>query len=215
MIVWEASLTANSMNRGVLFAHDWPDGYDFMAMSNRLVSNLPAGVPKLSISQTSPTAQADIIAAVNETDGGTTQNPGLNAGQYLLNYTGHGTNASWRNPAFFSKDQTPSLTNANFPSLMVALTCLNGFFLGNFQNISFSEVMTAAPNGGAVAVWASTGETTPDVQEIMGARFYTKLGEGSIPRMGDLISDAKTQLPDGADVRLSWALIGDPMLKVR
>lgn len=215
VMTWEASLTANSMNRGVLFAHDWPDGYDFMAMSNRLVSNLPAGVPKLSISQTSATAQADIIAAVNETDGGTAQNPGPNAGQYLLNYTGHGTNASWRNTSFFSKDQAPSLTNAAFPSLMISLTCLNGYFFGNFQNISFSEVMTSAPNGGAVAVWASTGETTPDVQEIMATRFYAKLGQGSIPRLGDLINDAKAQVPAGADVRLSWALIGDPMLKVR
>ena len=204
-----------SMDRGVLFAHDWPDGYDFMAMSNRIVSNLPAAVPKLSISQTSSTAQADIIAAINETDGGTTQNPGPNAGQYLLNYSGHGTNASWRNPGFFSKDQAPLLTNAKYPSLMISLTCLNGYFLGNTINISFSEVMTSAANGGAVAVWASTGETTPDVQEIMATRFYSKLGEGNIPRIGDLINDAKSVLPARADVRLSWALIGDPMLKVR
>jgi hypothetical protein len=33
--------------------------------------------------------------------------------------------------------------------------------------------------------------------------------------MGDLIADAKAQVPAGADVRLSWALLGDPMLKVR
>lgn len=212
-IVWEAGLNANSMNRGVLFAHDWPDGYDFQAMSNRLMSNLPGGVPKLSISQTSPTGQADIIAATNETDGGTTQNPGANAGQYLLNYTGHGAVGVWRNTAFFSFQQAPLLTNANYPSLMVSLSCLNGYFMTTFD--SFAEAMTNAGNGGAVMVWASTGETTPDVQEIMGTRFYTKLGDGSIPRIGDLINDAKAVVPAGADVRLSWALLGDPMLKVR
>nr|HQU94385.1 C25 family cysteine peptidase [Pyrinomonadaceae bacterium] len=211
-ITWEASLNANSMNRGVLFAHDWPDGYDFKAMSDRVMSNLPAAVPKLSISQTSPTGQADIIAAVNETDGGTTLAPGPNAGQYLLNYTGHGTTGVWRNTGFFSYQQAPLLTNGNYPSLMVSLTCLNAYFMSN--NDSFSEAMVKAP-GGAVAVWASTGETTPDVQEVMGTRFYLKLGEGSIPRIGDLIADAKGPLPAGADVRLSWALIGDPMLKVR
>jgi hypothetical protein len=85
--------------------------------------------------------------------------------------------------------------------------------MGNVN--TFAEAMTNAPNGGAVAVWASTGLTTPDVQEIMGNRFYQKLGEGSIQRMGDLIADAKAQVPAGADVRLSWALLGDPMLKVR
>lgn len=211
-IAWEASLNANSMNRGVLFAHDWPDGYDFHAMSDRLMSKLPASVPKLSISQLDAGAQASIIAAVNETDGGTTQAPGPNAGQYLLNYTGHGTTGVWRNTGFFSYLQAPNLTNGNYPSLMISLSCLNGYFMTDFD--SFAEAMTKA-SGGAAAVWASTGETTPDVQEIMGARFYLKLGEGSIPRIGDLIKDAKAQVPAGADVRLSWALIGDPMLKVR
>jgi len=108
--------------------------------------------------------------------------------------------------------QAPSLTNSNSPTLMIALTCLNGYFMGNTD--TFAEAMTRA-NGGAVAVWASTGLTTPDVQEIMGNRFYIKLSEGNIQRMGDLIADAKAQVPAGADVRLSWALLGDPMLKIR
>ncbi|MEQ1764976.1 MAG: C25 family cysteine peptidase [Pyrinomonadaceae bacterium] len=215
VVAWEASLNANSMNRGALFAHDWPDGYDFQAMSNRLASNLP-GVPQLSISQTSPTAQADILSAINDTDGGTEQTPGPNAGVFLMNYSGHGTVSAWRNSGFFSAVQAPALTNANHPSLIIALTCLNGYFFANQPtNVSFAEAMTGGNTGGAVAVWASTGETTPDVQEIMSTRFYIKLKEGSIPRIGDLINDAKVEVPAGADVRLSWALIGDPMLKVR
>lgn len=212
-VAWEASLTANAMNRGALFAYDLPDGYDFEAMSNRVMSNLPVAMPKITVSRSSPTAQSDIINAVNETDGGSAQNPGPNAGQFVLNYTGHGTAASWQNTGFFSSLQAPNLTNASYPSLMIALTCLNGYFMGNID--TFAEAMTKAENGGAVAVWASTGLTTPDVQEIMGNRFYTKLSEGSITRMGDLIADAKAQVPAGADVRLSWALLGDPMLKVR
>lgn len=213
VVAWESALTPDSLNRGVLFAHDWPDGYDFQAMSDRVASKLPASVPKLSISQTSTTAQADIINAINDLDGGTAQSPGPNAGQYLLNYTGHGNVTAWRNAGFFSASQAPLLENAKFPSLMISLTCLNGYFMTDFD--SFAEAMLKASNGGAVAAWASTGKTTPDVQEIMAARFYLKLGEGNIPRLGDLINDAKAQVPAGADVRLSWALIGDPMLKVR
>ncbi len=212
-IAWETSLNGNSLNRGALFAYDLPDGYDFQAMSNRLMANLPASMPKITVSRSSATAQADIIAGVNEADGGTPLAPGPNAGQYLLNYTGHGTAASWQNTGFFSSLQAPNLTNASYPSIMNALTCLNGYFMGNVE--TFAEAMTKAPNGGAVAVWASTGLTTPDVQEIMGTRFYTKISDGSIPRMGDLIADAKAQVPAGADVRLSWALLGDPMLRVR
>jgi len=210
---WESALTPNSLNRGVLFAHDWPNGYDFQAMSDRIMSTLPAAVPKLSISQTSATGQTDIINATNELDGGTAQAPGPNAGLYLLNYTGHGSPTAWNNSSFFSAVQAPQLTNATYPSLMISLTCLNGYFMTDFDG--FAEAMVKASNGGAVAAWASTGKTTPDVQEIMATRFYAKLGEGNIPRLGDLINDSKSVLPSGADVRLSWALIGDPMLKVR
>ena len=77
-----------------------------------------------------------------------------------------------------------------------------------------SEAITNSPNG-AVAIWASSGETTPDIQEVMAIRFYSQLGAGSIPRLGDLIKDAKLSLSGGLDVKLSWVLIGDPALKVR
>jgi hypothetical protein len=93
------------------------------------------------------------------------------------------------------------------------LTCLNGFFAG--QNVSLAEGLLNSTVGGGVAVWASTGETTPDIQEIMGTRFYNQVGEGQITVLGDLILDAKTFVPGGRDVRLSWVLLGDPMLKMR
>jgi hypothetical protein len=41
------------------------------------------------------------------------------------------------------------------------------------------------------------------------------LNAGDIPRIGDLIRDAKSVLASGSDVRFSWAYFGDPMLKVR
>ena len=94
------------------------------------------------------------------------------------------------------------------------LTCLNGYF-HNLINDSFTEFLTKANNKGAVAAWASSGLTTPDVQAPMALRFYDKIGDGDITRMGDLVKDAKGALVGyGTDVRLSWVLIGDPMLKI-
>jgi hypothetical protein len=66
-----------------------------------------------------------------------------------------------------------------------------------------------------VASWASSALTTPDVQETMAVRFYRNLRNGPYDRIGDLIKDAKTAIPNGRDVRLSWELLGDPMLKIR
>jgi Peptidase family C25 len=85
----------------------------------------------------------------------------------------------------------------------------------NPYNDSLSEMLIKYNNGGASMVWASTGLTTPDVQLVMASRFFNQIGAGSITRAGDLVKDAKTMVPGGLDVRLSWALIGDPMLKVR
>jgi hypothetical protein len=49
----------------------------------------------------------------------------------------------------------------------------------------------------------------------MGVRFYNQVGAGQLTRLGDLVVDAKSVLIAGRDVRLSWVLIGDPMLKMR
>jgi hypothetical protein len=78
-----------------------------------------------------------------------------------------------------------------------------------------AEALLNSTTGGAVASWASTGTTTPDIQQIMGVHFYNQVVAGQITRLGDLIIDAKTVVPGGRDVRLTWVLLGDPMLKVR
>jgi hypothetical protein len=80
---------------------------------------------------------------------------------------------------------------------------------------SFAETGIKTPNGGPVIAWASSGSTTPDIQEIMATRFYSQITQGTITKMGDLVKDAKQTITGGRDVRLSWTLFGDPTTKVR
>ena len=94
------------------------------------------------------------------------------------------------------------------------LTCYNGLFIRPNAD-SLSERLQNSPTGGSVVSWASTTETTPDVQSVMAERFYEQLGLGNITRIGDLVRDAKIVVPGGSNVRFSWVLLGDPMLKVR
>ncbi len=192
-----------SLSRGALFAFDEPRGYDFQGMSNRLQAQLQMGatIPATQIYRFSTNAQTNLV---NE----------MNTGKYVVNYSGHGSTGVWASSSFFGTDNVPQLTNASNISIYTMLTCLNGYFL-NTVNKSLAESLVDATNGGAVAAWASSGLTTADIQELMATRFYQQLGVGNITRMGDLIRDAKTVIPGGSDVRLSWALIGDPMLKVR
>ena len=186
--------------RGAFFASDLPDGYDFEGSTQRLAAQLPSSFPKTFVNRA-------------EADAGTLVYNQVNSGKFLVNYTGHGNVGVWATTGFFGNSQAAQLSNGGNLSLFTMLTCLNGYFIQNPD--SLAEILLKNPNGGAVATWASTGLTTPDIQEIMGTRFYNQVGAGQIPRLGDLIKDAKTTISQGRDVRLSWALLGDPMTIVR
>lgn len=194
-------------SRGVLFAYDCYDStnnYNFQQYSIDLRNQLPGAVPSTMIGRcdtpTPPdTPQSLVISS-------------MNTGKLLVNYSGHGTRGAWQ--TLFSIGQVPQLTNANNLSIYTMLTCLNGYF-HHYRDASLAENLLESTNGGAVAAWASTGETLPDEQNAMARRFYQKMSFGPLTRMGDLVNDAKTVISGGSDVRLSWALIGDPMLKVR
>ena len=76
------------------------------------------------------------------------------------------------------------------------LTCLNGYFVE--PGTSFGESALFAPMAVRFAVWASSGLTTPDVQEIMAKRFYKNFPEGSIPRL-EIWSTRQTVIPIRAE----------------
>lgn len=201
-----------SLSRGALFAHDVPRDYDFAGMSQIMANELPRSMPVAMVGrglglpppnqyQVDPTAQTNLIN-------------GMNAGKYIVNYSGHGSTGVWASSDFFGSSSVPQLTNIDRPSIFVMLTCLNGYFLRPNAD-SLSEFLLKSSSGGSAAAWSSTSLTTPDVQLIMATQFFNQLAAGNITRIGDLIKDAKIAIPGGADVRLSWVLLGDPMLKVR
>ena len=198
-----------SLDRGALFAFDVPFGFDFQAMSHILADQLPSRMPKMFVNRGLPDPNP-----FNDLDPLAHQNliNGLNTGKYIVNYSGHGSAGVWASSGFFNTNDALSLTNAN-KSIFTMLTCRNGLF--DWPNAdSIAEALLKNPNGGAVAAWASSTETTPDYQLTMGVPFYRQIGLGNIKRMGDLVINAKAVIA-GSDVGYSWVLLGDPMLKVR
>ena len=192
-----------NLNRGTLFTHDVFNGFDFASMSQIMSQELPVGTPVSMVDRGSPTSSTEIIEQ-------------MNAGKFIVNYSGHGSPSFWASSAFFGNARIQELTNSGAPSIYTMLTCRSGYFLRpNPGYESLGETVLLLTNSGAVATWASTSETTPDIQLIMGTRFFDQMSEGTIKRLGDLIRDAKVAIPAGADVRQSWVLLGDPMLKVR
>ncbi len=198
---FEATVATQNLSRGVLFASDLPNGYDFEGVSNRLRTHLAASVPTVMVNKATANAQATLKAE-------------LNNGKFLVNYSGHGNANAWSaSPPLFTSGDVPAMNNTDKLTIFTMLTCLNGYFVQ--PSDSLSEVLLKKQSGGAVAVWASTGLTTPDIQEIMATRFFDDINSGNYARIGDVIKEAKTAIPAGRDVRLSWALIGDPTLKIK
>lgn len=194
------STIATAWSRGGLFASDLPNGYDFDALGRRVAANVPSTIPVTFVNRADPDSRNTLIAT-------------LNSGKFFVNYSGHGSTGIWDGNWFTTTD-APTLVNSPNYTLYFMLTCLNGYFLRPDAD-GLAESVLKAPNGGAVASWASTGKTTPDVQEVMAARFYSQFGNPGMTRLGDLINDAKVNLNGGRDVRLSWALLGDPMLRIK
>lgn len=195
---------AQAPGRGALCASDEPNGYDFQGLCNRVFQSFPgtAGVPQSHINRGAPDSRTQLLNAVN-------------SGKYIINYSGHGTVGSWEGN-WFSRNDVPTMTNTNAnQTIWVMLTCLNGYYVDAYVD-GLAEALVKKPVGGAVASWTSSGKTTPDIQELMAKRFYDQIAtNATMNRIGDLSNDAKSIIPGGRDVRLSWVLIGDPALKIK
>jgi hypothetical protein len=142
---------------------------------------------------------------------------GINQGPMIVNYAGHGTVDAWTGASFFTDPDAMALTNgtanANHLPLFVMMTCLNGYYNDPVLD-SIAESLMKAPNGGSVAVWASSGLTVPTGQALANQSLYQSIYSNPSLTLGEAIQKAKAATPDN-DVRLTWTLFGDPSMKLR
>jgi len=136
---------------------------------------------------------------------------GINSGPLLVNYFGHGSVTVWTGAGLLDSDLAANLTN-NKPSLFVMMTCLNGYSHDAYID-SLAESLLKAQNGGAMAVWASSGFPEAQPQFVLSQQFYQQVFSGS-KRLGDATKAAKTSTQD-TDVRRTWLLLGDPSMRLR
>jgi hypothetical protein len=184
-----------------LLVSDDPDVYDFPAASARLRAQLPAGqaVSELTVDPAHPeTTKATLLEKLN-------QGPGL------VHYLGHGSVGIWAGEGILTSEDAQALTNASRLPIVLALNCLNSFFHDVYSE-SLAEAFLRAPQGGAQAVWASSGMTTPGQQVGLDAGFFHRHAVRGA-RLGDLIRAAKAAVSD-PDVRRTWNLLGDPTTRL-
>lgn len=205
LVAYEDALSGPWSNEALFVADYEAGGYDFAATATALAAMLPVGMSVSSID----------LAGVDPAAARTALLAGLNGGKRLAVYTGHGSQAIWRESTFFSDVDALSLGNGTKLPFVLALDCLNGLFVDAYAE-SLAEALMRSANGGAVAVWASSALTDPSGQAALSQALFARLfpASGPAPRLGDAMREAKGTMSD-RDVRASWILFGDPTQRLR
>ena len=129
-----------------------------------------------------------------------------------MSYSGHGSANVWRGNLLTNADAGQLQNKESLPVFLI-MNCLNGYFVDPGMD-SLSEALLKAPQGGAVAVWASSAMTYPDSQSAMNQEMYRQVFNNRGIRIGDAVVRAKTAALD-MDVRQTWILFGDPTMQLK
>jgi len=136
----------------------------------------------------------------------------INEGKLIINYIGHGSVQIWQGNLLTSEDSQHLINGLRSP-FFVNMTCLNGFFQAPYAD-SLAEALLKARQGGAIAVWASSGLTEPEGQVPMNKELIRLLSNGKSLTLGEATAQAKAATTD-QDVRRSWILFGDPATRLK
>jgi len=137
----------------------------------------------------------------------------IDQGPAIVNYFGHGSVGVWTGAGLLNQDNAAALTNGNRVSMFVMMTCFNGYFHDAYID-SLAETLLKDPQGGAFAVWASSGQTEPVGQAQMNVQLYQMLLGNQPMALGDAVRQAKMATTD-SDVRRTWILLGDPAMRIK
>jgi uncharacterized repeat protein (TIGR01451 family) len=200
---YENGQTAGPWTNQALMVADADDGIvPFTQQAQTIQSLLPPSLTVTDVfasSMTPDAARQAVLAAINN-------------GQLLVNYDGHGSVEVWSDENLMTDETASSLTNGSRLPVFVIMNCLNGYFHDVFTE-SMAESLLLSNNGGAVAVWASSGLTSPDPQFQMDEAF-TKVVFAPGETLGDAIQAAKNTISD-SDVRRTFILFGDPLMHLQ
>jgi hypothetical protein len=192
--------------RDILLVSDKQIDYDFEAANRSLLAVVPPDSLVAMINRNEGPTDAAVRRKVVEA---------LNAGPTIVNFFGHGSVSIWTAGPILDASDARTLTNRNSLSLYLMMTCLNGYFLApEPRGVSLGEALLNTPSGGAVAVWASSGETVPGDQILADQTALGYLLANPTATLGDAMVRAKAAIRD-VDVRRTWVLLGDPLTRLR
>jgi uncharacterized repeat protein (TIGR01451 family) len=200
---YEGQSTNGPWTGQALIVADRNDTENFTQDSQSVQALLPPNLNVTDVFTTTlggPAARQEIIS-------------GINSGQLLVNYLGHGSETQWSGDNLLDNNTATALTNGSQLPVFLIMNCLNGFFQDVYQQPLAVSLMTA-PDGGAAAVLASSGLNQSAPQTQLDKLIVQDALNPSRPALGEVIRKAKSQITDSG-VRKTYILFGDPAMRIK
>ncbi|HEX6100752.1 MAG TPA: C25 family cysteine peptidase [Thermoanaerobaculia bacterium] len=132
-------------------------------------------------------------------------------GAGIIDFVGHGSVEMWESAGFFARADAASAGDGAPLPLVIAMTCLNGYFHDLAQE-SLAEALLRNEDGGAAAVWALSTLTETSGQVPANEALLATLSSGRTLGQATIAAQRATADPD---VRRTLLLFGDPTMKLR
>ncbi len=202
--------------RQALFIADNADaGGNFAGLSDQLIAGylpVPYEPERVYLGITHPyenpavAARAAIVEAIN-------------GGRLLVNYIGHGTIVQLAAERMLRWSDADVLNNGNTLPLFLFWACLTAQYNGPWPHVpAIGEVMLRDPDGGAIAVWGSTGLGLAAAHRYMEQGLYSALFRDDLAALGPAVMAGNLRLYQsvpGYGYHLeNFVLLGDPALEL-
>jgi uncharacterized repeat protein (TIGR01451 family) len=200
---YEGQSTNGPWTSQALIVADVNDTENFTQDSKIVQAQLPPTMQITDVFATTmsiPTAQQDIVNSIN-------------SGQLLVNYAGHGSEEQWSGDNLFNNTAASALTNGSSLPVFLIMDCLNGYFQDVYEE-PLAVTLMLAPNGGAVAVLASSGLNQAPPQTLLDKLIVQNAFSTPNPALGDAILKAKSGI-NNVGVSKTYNLLGDPAMKLK
>ena len=200
---YEGKSTNGPWTSQALMVADENDTENFTKDSQLVQAQLPATLQVTDVFATTTgitAARQDILGAIN-------------SGQLLVNYAGHGSEEQWSGSDLFDNSTATSLTNGSSLPVFLIMDCLNGFFQDVYEE-PLAVTLMLAPNGGAVAVLASSSLNQAPPQTNLDKLVVQNAFSSPPLALGDAILKAKSGITD-LGVRKTYILFGDPSMQIK
>jgi len=183
---------------------------DFAAASDQMLSHLPGTYTARKVYLENPypitEARSEILNQIN-------------AGQLLVNYTGHSSVDYWATENLFHKNSVAGLTNGGKLPFFLGMDCLEGnyFHLSvTSDGSALAEMLVRAPNGGAIAAFSPVGMGLTTDHMTLNQGLFEAIFEDGVTRLGPATTQAKRYLSEHGrpnnELIDTYLLFGDPAL---